>query len=398
MNEFFIARRYLKAKHKINFISILSFISWLGISVGVAAMIIVISVFNGFGSLVKELLISYDPHIIIHSNDIYDVKKTLSEEFWDDKRIKNFSLQIEAKGILYNSNYNLIQVKGLETETLNELGLKKNQFVKSHLPEVFIGQILAAKLGVLPGDTILISSLNSIRQSIIDFTSLPRISKAVVVSIFNTNNKEYDDKYIFSEITDAQKILGGQIPASTIEIRLNDINDLSEVKNFLEQKFSSKITITTWYDLHKNLYDVMQIERWSAFILLSMIISVAVFNILSTLTMMVVEKKRDIGILKTMGYNDFSIKRLFLYQGFLIGLIGIFFGLIIGLGVCYLQIEYKFYALDASKYIIDALPIKVEIADLLIITLSTLLLTALASIYPSKKANSINIIESIKYE
>lgn len=398
MNEFFIARRYLKAKHKINFISILSFISWLGITVGVAAMIIVISVFNGFGSLVKELLISYDPHIIIHSNDIYDVKKTLSEEFRDDKRIKNFSLQIEAKGILYNSNYNLIQVKGLETETLNELGLKKNQFVKSHLPEVFIGQILAAKLGVLPGDTILISSLNSIRQSIIDFTSLPRISKAVVVSIFNSNNKEYDDKYIFSEIGDAQKILGGQIAASTIEIRLNNINDLSEVKNFLEQKFSNKITITTWYDLHKNLYDVMQIERWSAFILLSMIISVAVFNILSTLTMMVVEKKRDIGILKTMGYNDFSIKRLFLYQGFLIGLIGIFFGLIIGLGVCYLQIEYKFYALDASKYIIDALPVKVEITDILIITLSTLLLTAFASIYPSKKANSINIIESIKYE
>ena len=398
MNELFIARRYLKAKHKLSFISILSIISWLGITVGVAALVIVISVFNGFGSLVKGLLITYDPHIIINSENIDTVKSFLLNDIKEDKRIKNISLAVDGKGIIYNSNYNLIQIKGLESETLNELGMKPNDFIKSELPGIFIGQILAAKLGLLAGDTLLISSINSLKQSIVDFTSLPRINKVVVISIFNTNNKEYDDKYIFTDLMSAQKILGGNTHISTIEIRLNDIKDLSNVENYIKNKFREKITISTWYDLHKNLYDVMQIERWSAFILLSLIISVAVFNILSTLTMMVVEKKRDIGILRTMGYNDSSIKKLFLFQGFLIGLIGIIFGLIIGLGVCYLQLKYKFYALDPTKYIIDALPVKIEFTDILLIALSTLVLTALASIYPAKKATKLNLIESIKYE
>jgi len=398
MKELFIAKRYLKAKHKINFISILSFISWVGISLGVAALVIVISVFNGFGDLVKDLLLGYDPHIIVYSNSIEKAKTDLIKEFSNDMRVKNISSEINGKALIYNSNYNMVIIKGLEQETLAKLHISKFKDDVNLMPTVYIGQILAAKIGILPGDTILLSSLSTIKQSLVDFTTLPRISKAIVGSIYLTNNKEYDDKYIFANLNDAITLLGSNSKLQSIEIRLKDINDLADIKNFVEKKMTNDVKVSTWYDLHKDLYDVMQIERWSAFILLTMIIVVSVFNILSTLTMMVIEKRRDIGILKTVGFTDESIKRLFVYQGFLIGFLGIIFGLIVGLTVCYIQIEYKFYALDPTKYIIDALPVKINLTDLAIISFATLALTALASVYPAKKANEIKIIDSIKYE
>ncbi|NCS70611.1 MAG: ABC transporter permease, partial [Candidatus Aenigmarchaeota archaeon] len=226
----------------------------------------------------------------------------------------------------------------------------------------------------------------------------PIVYKGIVKNIFTTNNKEYDENYIFTSLESAEIIFGGRFRINSFEIRLGNIESLNTIKSRLQKELGNEVKITTWYELHKNLYDVMQIERWSAFLLLTMIISVAVFNILSTLTMIVIEKKRDIGVLMAMGFNKNSIIRLFIYQGILVGTGGIFSGLLLGLLTCYLQIRYKFYSLDPTKYIIDALPVKVDLLDILSIVLATLFLASLASVYPAKKASEINIVESIKYE
>lgn len=404
MTEFFIARRYLKAKHKIGFITILSAISWIGITIGVAALVIVISVFNGFGGLVKNLLISYDPHIIINSNNGDLTEEKLELVLKNFNGIKNISPVLEGKCIVNsNANFNVIVLKGLTKNTLTSLEIDDEKFNSKeysnlNLPELHVGQILAAKMGCIIGDTISISSVKMLKQNFIDFTSIPSVQKGVIKSIFATNNKEYDENYVFTDLISAERIFGGNFPIKTYEIRLENLDDLPTVENSLQASLGKKIKISTWYDLHKNLYDVMQIERWSAFILLSMIISVAVFNILSTLTMIVIEKKRDIGILKTMGFNNTSIIRLFIFQGILVGSSGVISGLLIGILTCYLQIKLKFYPLDPTKYIIDALPVQVNFSDIFLIAAATLILAVLASIYPAKKAGQINIVESIKYE
>lgn len=404
MNEFFIAKRYLKAKHKIGFITILSAISWVGITIGVAALVIVISVFNGFSDLVKNLLISYDPHIIITSNISDFNEKKIYSALHNIDGIKNISPVLEGKCVVNsNSNFNMIILKGLNEKTLSLLGIvDKNSSQRynqnSNLAELHIGQILAAKMGCIIGDTISITSIHMLKQNFLNFTSIPSVQKCIVKSIFATNNKEYDENYVFTNLYSAEGIFGGNYPITTYEIRLSNLEELPLIKNTLQKIFGNSINISTWYDLHKNLYDVMQIERWSAFLLLSMIISVAVFNILSTLTMIVIEKKRDIGILKAMGFNNSSINKLFIFQGILVGSSGIISGLIIGILTCYLQIKFKLYPLDPTKYIIDALPVKVNFVDIFLIAAATLLLASLASIYPAKKAGEINIIESIKYE
>ena len=404
MNEFFIAKRYLKAKHKIGFITILSAISWVGITIGVAALIIVISVFNGFGGLVKNLLISYDPHIIISTQQAENTEKRINSLLSENHEVKSISPILEAKGIANSgNNFNVVVIKGLNLPTLNSLGFIKqknrieNDF-KNNFADIFIGQILAAKMGLMEGDTISLIPIKTIKQSVVDFTSLPIVYKGIVKNIFTTNNKEYDENYIFTSLESAEIIFGGRFRINSFEIRLGNIEALNTIKSRLQKELGNEVKITTWYELHKNLYDVMQIERWSAFLLLTMIISVAVFNILSTLTMIVIEKKRDIGVLMAMGFNKNSIIRLFIYQGILVGTGGIFSGLLLGLLTCYLQIRYKFYSLDPTKYIIDALPVKVDLLDILSIVLATLFLASLASVYPAKKASEINIVESIKYE
>ena len=404
MNEFFIAKRYLKAKHKIGFITILSAISWVGITIGVAALIIVISVFNGFGGLVKNLLISYDPHIIISTQQAENTEKRINSLLSENHEVKSISPILEAKGIANSgNNFNVVVIKGLNLPTLNSLGFIKqknrieNDF-KNNFAGIFIGQILAAKMGLMEGDTISLIPIKTIKQSVVDFTSLPIVYKGIVKNIFTTNNKEYDENYIFTSLESAEIIFGGRFRINSFEIRLGNIEALNTIKSRLQKELGNEVKITTWYELHKNLYDVMQIERWSAFLLLTMIISVAVFNILSTLTMIVIEKKRDIGVLMAMGFNKNSIIRLFIYQGILVGTGGIFSGLLLGLLTCYLQIRYKFYSLDPTKYIIDALPVKVDLLDILSIVLATLFLASLASVYPAKKASEINIVESIKYE
>ncbi len=150
--------------------------------------------------------------------------------------------------------------------------------------------------------------------------------------------------------------------------------------------------------MHKDFYDVMQIERWAAFILLMLIISVATFNILGSLTMSVIEKRRDIGILRSMGARKKSILRVFMFEGILIGTIGTVLGLILGLLVCYLQIEFKLYPLDPLRFRIDAIPVKLQTTDLIIIPIVSMLLSFLASLYPAKRAVKLNVIDSIKYE
>ena len=408
MIEFFVAKRYLRAKHKLNFITIISLLSTLGITIGVAALIIVLSVFNGFGSLVTSIMVSFDPHIRISITDekgftqINSVRQILSKE----ENISSYSPYVEGKAILLNKkSYEIVNLKGIEYTTENESWGVASKIISGDfdlkndkIDKIILGIPLALRLSSRVGDTITVTSAYNIEKTI-TFLSIPQTRKFIVAGIFESNNRDYDVSYVFTSVISAQRLFGLRGKITGYELRLINFKQAESVKEDLLKKIDSKLfSINTWYDLHKQLYSVMQIERWAAYILLCLIVAVATFNIFASLTMTVIEKKKDIGVLRAMGVNKKSILRIFMFEGILVGAIGTFIGIAIGLLICYLQIEYNFYPLDSSKYIISALPIEVRSTDILAIGGMAMFLAFVASLYPAKRAASTIIIEAIKYE
>ncbi len=409
MFEYFIAKRYLKSKHKLNFITIISLLSTVGITIGVAALVIVLSVFNGFGSLVKSILINIDPHIKINLiSDQASVQfSELNKVVKLDKEIKSCYPYIEGKVIIScRSTYQILNLKGIDREfSVGSWGLKdkmimgeNNLNINSLIPTISIGLPRALRLSSRIGDTITVTSINNLEKSLVNF-SIPKTKKFIVGSVFESNNQDFDEAYAFSSLDAAKSLFNLKHKISGYEIYLNNIESADDVKEFLESKLDkNNFAVQSWYDLHKDLYNVMVIERWAAYLLLCLIIAIASFNILASLTMSVIEKKKDIGVLRSMGVNDNSILKIFMFEGILVGLIGTVVGLLLGLLVCYLQIYFKFYPMDPTKYIIDALPLEIRIWDLVAISGMSFLLSFLASVYPAKRAVKLSIIDSIKWE
>lgn len=409
MFEFFIARRYLKSKHKINFITIISLLSTLGITIGVAALIIVLSVFNGFGSIVKSILVNFDPHIriAIISDAAYSQIDSLRAELKSISSVHSSYPFVEGKVLLLNSKtYEILNLKGVSKHKPDESWGVDTKIISGGFElfddfkpdRIVLGLPIALRLSARVGDTILVTSANKIEKTITNF-AIPSTKKFVVAGLFESNNKDYDYKVAYTSISSGQNIFGLGRRITGLEIRLNDIDESADVKEKIVSKFGVvNFSVDTWYDLHRDLYSVMLIERWAAYIILCLIIAVATFNILGSLTMSVIEKQKDIGILRSMGVTDNSILRIFMFEGILIGLIGTLVGTIIGLLVCYAQIEYNFYPLDPGKYIIDALPVEIKISDLIAISGMAMLLSFFASLYPAKRAVRTQVIESIKWE
>jgi lipoprotein-releasing system permease protein len=406
--ESYIAKRYLLSKHKVHFITIISMISVVGITLGVAALIVVLSVFNGFGSLVTSFLMSFDPHIRIEIISD-EIKETAAIEgtIKSFQEIKDYAPFVSGKVLAYSSGLTqVVSLKGIEESKskeifkidqsiiVGEFNLTKN----NNTPQVVLGIRLADKLQVLKGDTLMIISPAGIERAVTQFT-LPQTQRFIVSGIYNSNNNEYDESFIFCSLNEGQKLLGYRNTFQGYDINLKNIDLAFSVKERLQMKLSRELySISTWYDFHKELYSVMQIERWTAYIILSLIIAVSTFNILGSLSMTVIEKKRDIGVLRSMGISEKSILKIFMYEGLLIGIIGTIAGAFIGWLICYLQITYNIYPLDPTQYKIDSLPLEIRYSDFFFISLASMLLAFLASLYPAKRAAKVNPIEAIKWE
>jgi len=391
--ESFIAKRYLVSKHKINFITIISTISILGITIGVAALIVVLSVFNGFGSLVTSFLMKIDPHIRIEiiqydagiqnqesSLQLMDVLKQIND-------IKYFSPFVSGKVLAFRAGLTeVVNLKGIEERNgENVYSIKSNVALGKYdisenkgLPKIILGIRLADHLQTLVGDTITLISPVGIEKAITQF-SMPNTQRFLLAGIYNSNNNEYDESFIFTNLATAQRLLGYNDRVQGYDIKLNDIDESFKVKEILQKKLDNKkYDVNTWYDFHKDLYSVMQVERWSAYIILSLIITVATFNILGSLSMSVIEKKRDIGILRSMGTGEKSILKIFMFEGILIGIIGTFAGVLLGYFICWLQIQYNIYPLDPTQYKIDSLPLQLRISDFFFVSGASMLLSFLA--------------------
>jgi len=406
--EFFIAKRYLFSKRKVSFITVISTISILGVAIGVAAMIIVLSVFNGFSEKVTSILIGFDPHIRIEAkgNQKFDNYETLLQTIYSND-IPNAAPFTINKGMLATRDINkVLFIKGVEEEKIDKVSGLKNytNYGKFDLSDkgsygsIIIGFALANNLKVFIGDTITILSPVGLEYSLTQFVD-PITKQFIVSGIYDSDNRDYDSKYAYISLENSQELFKLNNSVSGIELRSKDINDADNLKlKLLTQIDTSRYNVMTWYDLHKDFYSILKIERWGAFIILSLIIAVASFNILGSLTMTVIEKKRDIGILKAMGASDKMITRIFMFEGIVVGLVGMIAGSLLGVGVALMQIYFKIYKLDTSVYKLEALPVVLRVSDFIFIPLAALLLCFLASLYPSIRAAKQKPVESIRWE
>ncbi|HLF19350.1 MAG TPA: ABC transporter permease, partial [Bacteroidota bacterium] len=298
----------------------------------------------------------------------------------------------------------VVNIKGIDVVKASEVSglprsikLGKLALEGENKNGIILGFNLADRLASVIGDTLAIISAAGSELAMLQIGQ-PLIRKFHVVGIYESNNKDYDAYYAFVGVDAARPLFGLGDKIDGIEVRLKDPARADRLKRLIESRFGGQFRIFTWYDLHKELYTVMQIERWSAYIILCLIIAVASFNLLGSLTMSVIEKTRDIGILKSMGATARSISRLFFAQGVAVGIIGTVFGTAIGLGVVYLQERYHLFPLDSTVYIIPAIPVELRISDLFFIGAAAIGLCALATLHPSRRAASLIPAEAIRWE
>lgn len=405
--EFFIAKRYLFSKKKFNFITIISLISILGVTIGVAALIIVLSVFNGFSSKVTGILISFDPHIRIEAsggNKLADYKQV--QEKIKELGLKSSSPYTLNKGMLANENSNeVVFIKGVESDQIGEVSgvkdvMRFGEFDLSDKGEyggIVLGFSLLGKLKARPGDTLTLLSPVGLENSLTQFVD-PKIKKFIIRGTYDSDNKDYDGNYAYISLSNSQELFQLEDKVNGVEIRLSNISDSDKEKQKISAALGNNFKVMTWYDLHEDFYSILKVERWVAFIILSLIIAVASFNILGSLTMTVIEKKRDIGVLKALGATDKMITNIFLFEGISVGIIGMVAGTVLGLGVTLAQKYFEFYKLDASIYKIGALPVELRFSDFIFIPLAALVLCFLASLYPSRRAAGLEPVNAIRWE
>ena len=390
------------------FINIIMLVSVVGITVGVAALIVVLSVFNGFNGVVTQVLVGFDPHIRIEpaKGKSMQVTDSLTNFLMRDDRIAAMAPYIANKALLMTPRVNrVVLVKGVVDSLAGRVsGVAQRTILgrfllndSSGLPGIVLGLTLADRLETPLGSEITVVSPVGADAMMTQFSE-PLMKTCRVVGIYESNNKDYDAHYAYVSLNTARALFQFPRSVSGVEMRLHNIEDADAVQRSLQAELGGGYQVSTWYDLHKDLYSVMKIERWTAYIILCLIVGVATFNVLGSLTMGVIEKRRDIGVLKALGATRSSITRLFMFEGILVGLIGTIMGAIIGLVVCYLQIRFHFFPLDPTVYIIPAIPVEVRWTDFVAVSMASMLLSTLASLYPARRAARLLPVEAIRWE
>lgn len=411
--EFFIAKRYLKSKRKTGFISLITYISMIGVAIGVAALIIVLSIMNGFESEVRSRIIGFGAHIELrkfHQQPMAD-HAAIVAKVENVERITGISPYIQEKGLIFhpkNKRKEGVAVKGIDPQTVGsvsdieqdvvygvfDVGEVQSSGTRTY-PGIVLGRYLADKLGADLGDKVQILSPSGITPLL---SSMPRFFTFQVSGFFETGIFEFDDIFAYIDIKEAQRLFDMKDQVSGVEIKLDDLDQADAVKAAIEDILGYPYTAVTWFQMNKNLFSWMQFEKWGAFIILSLIIMVAAFNIISTLIMIVLEKTKEIGILKSMGAPSSGIMKIFMFEGLIGGVVGTVLGCAIGYGLCWAQFKYEFFSLPPDVYIISALPVLMQAQDFFLIAFAAIILCFLATVYPAFKAANLDPVEAIRYE
>ncbi len=400
--ELWIALRYLRSKSRTGFLSVITYLSVGGVTVGVAALCIVLSVMNGFETEVRGRILGVDAHLRLTSiNNVgIPIDSDMITLVQQTAHVTGVSPYVFEKGMIrVGEQAEGILLRGTDPKTIGDVSdLPQNicagslDFHSGELPGLVLGKFLADRLGTIVGDTAVIFSPAGMTSPF----SAPVVRQFVIVGLFQTGLFEFDDLVGYLDIAEAQKTFLRDDKIDGLEIRLDNLWNAADVKQVIENKIQLPFYVRTWFELRRTLFSWMQIEKWMWFIVLSLIIIVAAFNILSTLIMVSMEKRRDIGILKAMGSRRRAIARIFSYQGVLVGVVGAALGLFLGWLLCFLQLQYKFVSLPSDLYFLDALPVKMQPLDFLLVAIAAILLSYLGATYPARQAAKLSPVDAIR--
>ncbi len=392
----FIARRYLHSRQRFLLITIMSAISVAGITVGVAALIIVLSVMNGFYDVVRDLLVSIDPHVRIEASNeeilSHEQAETIAHQAMQLTGVVSAQPYAEGKALLVTVNqpqsHHVVIIRGVATDTISQ-GLVSGEFDTKN-KGMIMGLGLSQRLRLIPNSDrrqAMLFSAQGLEQMLTRVFSPPLPQVFDVRGIYKLE-ETYDNSHVFIALSEAQTLFHMKETVSGVDLRLTNIEDATKIKQQLIDLYPQQLHIQTWYELQQSLYDVMRIEKWGASLILILICIVAAFNIVGCMTMVVVEKRQNIGALRAMGATATDIRNLFLIQGGMIGLIGSGAGFLIGLTILVIQKQFEIIPiLGAESFVINAYPVSIQTLDLVLIGVSSFGLCLLAALYPAWRAS-----------
>ena len=401
-----VAFRYLKTRKNDGFLNVISIFSFIGISLGVAVLIIVMSVMNGFRTELINKIVGFSAHITVKPyENLIDNKIFKNEEL--NLISKKLLISNSGEGVIINKDYTKgILLRGYKQKSFKKLDLVKNNLFAGNKnlnsKHISIGKELSFLLNVDIGDKILIMSPSGIKTIV---GNLPKQEAYIIDSIFDSGLTNFDQNVAFINIADLENLFDIPKNERFLEIYLKDPNNIESSK-FKVQKIFKNDLVYSWADLNKSLFSALKVERNVMFIILSLIIIVAAFNIISGLTILVKNKTREIAILKSIGVKNNSITKIFFIIGFMIGtsatMFGIFLGVIFSLYIenvrLLLSNLFDISLFPEEIYFLSKMPSEINIYSIVIIAFCSILITSIVSIFPAIKASKLKPVQALKYE
>ena len=401
-----ITFRYLRTQKKDGFINIISIFSFVGISLGVAVLIIVMSVMNGFRNELINRIVGFNAHVVIKPYE-----KPINQKNFQNDKIKKISSNIlitnSAEGLIINKDYTKgILLRAYKKDDFKKLDLVNKKSFKGNkslnIGHISIGKELSYSINVKIGDKIVIMSPYGVNTII---GSLPKQEAYIVDSIFESGLSDFDQNVAFININNLEELFNLENDMRHFEIYLKNPQNIQYVKKELSEIFN-KDFVYTWEDLNKSLFAALKIERNVMFIILSLIIIVAAFNIISGLTILVKNKTKEIAILKSIGVQNKSIKKIFFLVGLIIGLSATLFGIFLGITFSiyieevrvFLSSVFNITLFPEEIYFLSKMPSEINLKSVSIIGLVSIFITSIVSIYPANKAANLDPIKSLKYD
>lgn len=406
--EFFVARRYLFSHRKQAFIYVISLMSIIGVALGVAALVVVLGVYNGLTTDMRDKILGANAHGIVLSYipDAFGKNPGLRDEILRTPGVTGATPFIYTEVMLSSGDgVKGLMLRGVDPRTapgvLSMLkAIKKGSIngleTGDGTPGIIIGEELAKHIGLGVGSRVNLLSPSG-EKTTAGFQ--PRIRPFEVAGIFKTGMYEYDSSLAFVTLDAARELLGldpGFL--SGIEITVDDVYRADEITKELTDNIGNPFYARSWMDMNANLFAALKLEKIGMFILLIMVVLIGSFSIVATLVMLVMEKTRDIAVMMSMGATRKMIRRIFMYQGTIIGFVGTMLGYALGLTVGYLLKRYQFIKLPENVYTLDHLPIIITVPDVLIIGGAAMLLCFLSTLYPARQASRLKPADALRYE
>ncbi len=412
--ETLIASRYLRSVRRRGRISVTAGIAVVGVALGVAALVIVLSVMNGFAGVVRDRLLGVNAHVTVRHVGVERISnygEVMENLPLVDAAVTGVSPFIRSEGLIFvkEQRFTGVVIRGVDVDSFGEVSdlaanvdggmLDLEDRMVDGLPVggMVIGRYLANKLGVEQGEEVFLM----VPEWTFSGPAMPRYRRFTLTGIFNTGYYEFDSGLVVISLKAAQRILGWGDEVSGIRVNVIDPLEANAVAGSLRRglrTLDAGLYATSWISENTNLFAWIRLEKWFSFLALSLIIVVASFNIMSILSMIVMDKRREIGILKAMGATQKSLQRIFTYNGLTVGLAGVVLGNLIGFVLCFVQERYRFISLPGDVYIISSLPVEMQGADFAAISAAAVVICYLLARFPARSAALLEPVEAIRYQ